>query len=536
MTLHHRLLDDRLLRYRDASGHAHNATLPDLFVAMTADTVRDFPALRPHQRHPWHAFLTQLAAIALHAAGRSEPFETADEWRAALLALTPDDDPDGAAFSLVAPDDRPAFLQAPCAPGESHTWKKAPLVTPDALDMLVTSRNHDVKAARMTNAQPEDWVYALVSLQTQEGVMGAGNYGISRMNGGLSSRPAFGAVPQGLWGKRWQRDTRRLLQHRQKIVDEIGLKGTNGIALVWTKPWDGVSSLSFSELDPFYIEVCRRVRLDLANGKLFALTTSSKTTRIAATDRKGATGDAWTPVAVVGGKALSITATGFDYKLMSKLAFEGDYKETITRNITREDGEKGIVLLAQAVARGQGKTEGYHERRIPISRNMRLAFLNGNIDELAYAAERRISVIGGMRTVLWGALCALFANGEDTASDDEKDKASRFAKSFEQAEDCRFFDDLIVEVDGNTSEERELAHEQWLGELADRAQQVLIRAFVAGPRASTRRYRAQSAALSRFRVGIHSKKEALQTMARVLKQRSQARKAAMETDMRGRAI
>lgn len=163
-------------------------------------------------------------------------------------------------------------------------------MTPDALDMLVTSRNHDVKAARMTNAQPEDWVYALVSLQTQEGVMGAGNYGISRMNGGLSSRPAFGAVPQGLWGKRWQRDTRRLLQHRQKIVEEIGLKETNGLALVWTKPWDGVSSLSFSELDPFYIEVCRRVRLDLANGKLLALTTSSKTTRIAAKDRLGATG------------------------------------------------------------------------------------------------------------------------------------------------------------------------------------------------------------------------------------------------------
>ena len=142
-----------------------------------------------------------------------------------------------------------------------------------------------------------------------------------------------------------------------------------------------------------------------------------------------------------------------------------------------------------------------------------------------------------MRTVVWSALCALFGNGEDSVPDDIKDKASRFAKSFEQAEDRRFFDDLIVEIDGNTPEERQLAHEQWLAELADRAEKVLTRAFVAGPRASTRRYRAQSTALSRFRIGIHlKKKEELQTMARVLKQRSQARKAAMESDMQGRAI
>lgn len=123
MNLHHRLLDDRLLRYRDASGHAHHATLPELFVAMTADTVRDFPALRPHQRHPWHAFLTQLAAIALHATGRSEPFETANEWRAALLALTPDD-PDGASFSLVAPDDRPAFCKRRARQGNRARGRK----------------------------------------------------------------------------------------------------------------------------------------------------------------------------------------------------------------------------------------------------------------------------------------------------------------------------------------------------------------------------------------------------------------------------
>ncbi|HRD98752.1 MAG TPA: hypothetical protein PLA97_20420, partial [Rubrivivax sp.] len=59
------LLDEALIRWRSvADGELHRGSLPGLLAAMVADTVRDFPALRPHQRHPWHAFLAQLAAIA----------------------------------------------------------------------------------------------------------------------------------------------------------------------------------------------------------------------------------------------------------------------------------------------------------------------------------------------------------------------------------------------------------------------------------------------------------------------------------------
>ncbi|MBP8141517.1 MAG: type I-E CRISPR-associated protein Cse1/CasA, partial [Acidovorax sp.] len=101
--LHWNVLDETLLRWRShPAGMAHSGSLPQLLAALAANEVRDFPALRPHQRHPWHAFLVQLAAIALHHAGQSEPWHDAQDWRAALLALTPDD-PDGAAWCLVAP-------------------------------------------------------------------------------------------------------------------------------------------------------------------------------------------------------------------------------------------------------------------------------------------------------------------------------------------------------------------------------------------------------------------------------------------------
>jgi CRISPR system Cascade subunit CasA len=116
------LLDEPLMTARLVDGQRIQLSLPALFVALAEDGIRDFPALRPHQRHPWHAFLVQLAAIALHQAGRSEPFADEADWRSALLALTPDD-PDGAPWCLIAPPERPALLQAPVPEGDLSAWK-----------------------------------------------------------------------------------------------------------------------------------------------------------------------------------------------------------------------------------------------------------------------------------------------------------------------------------------------------------------------------------------------------------------------------
>ena len=44
-------------------------SLPETYAALMRDEVGSFPALRPHQRHAWHAFTVQLGAMALHRAG-----------------------------------------------------------------------------------------------------------------------------------------------------------------------------------------------------------------------------------------------------------------------------------------------------------------------------------------------------------------------------------------------------------------------------------------------------------------------------------
>ncbi len=506
MTLRYSLLDEPLIRARLVDGgQPVKYNLPGLFVALARDEVRDFPALRPHQRHPWHAFLVQLAAMALHRTGQTQPFTDEPAWKAALLALTPEY-PDGAAWCLIAPHDQPAFMQAPVPGGNVIEWKNT-LYAADELDMLVTSKNHDLKAARMRQGELDDWLMALISLQTQEGFLGAGNYGISRMNGGFASRPALGVVPKGYWGKRWQRDVLALLNDRAEIVEHMGLQGERGVGLLWLETWSGEGSRAFASLDPFYIEICRRIRLiQPDNGAaIVALATGSKAARVEAKERNGITGDPWTPTDTAAGKALTIGAEGFHYKLAAELLFGSKFRHPIAQALDPADGTEGIVVLAQGVTRGQGKTEGYHERRIPISPTVRRLLVQKQTDPLAKIAGERVHAIAQMRGVLWTALATLFDQGaaKDRFSDSAKDKAGSFTRSFEQAEDTCFFDELNAEIESADPDQARL---HWLLSMAERAEAVLKNAFSAGPQSCEQRYRARSAALSRFHGGLRSDK------------------------------
>lgn len=512
------LLDEPLFHYRQSgSGERLAKTLPELFVAMANDEVQDFPALRPHQRHTWHAFLVQLSALAMHRAELSVPFTTAADWRSAILALTPDY-PDGDAWWLLSPVSRPAFMQAPEPSGSVSNWKNR-LVAADELDMLVTAKNHDLKAARMSRSTLEDWAFALISLQTQEGFLGAGNYGVSRMNGGFASKCGVGIQPAGGWGARWRRDLTALSGGRKSVVEAFNLSSPRGHALIWTLPWDGGSSLPFSGLDPWYIEICRRVRLGANEGGLFAVVTGSKVARVAAKELNGNTGDPWMPVDIAAAKALTIGGRGFDYKLATELLVGSKFTKPTAQRWLSTDDVEGVHLIAQGVARGQGKTEGYHERRIPISRTVRKAFLTQSTDELAKLANERITAIAEIRKMLWAALTVLFANGardeggkDKDASDSVKERANVFAQPFEATCDAEFFSELLEEVEAG---DRDDVRDRWLLTVAARAEDFLKSAFTSGPRSGQQRYRAQSGALSRLHSAMRGSK--LPALAHALK-------------------
>ena len=215
------VLTDPVIRCDASDGSRVGASLPDVYAQLMSDAIDAFPALRPHQRHAWHAFLVQLGAMALHRAGASEAPGDADGWASIIRGLTPDDAGDEC-WQLVVDDiTKPAFLQPPAGSADREPDYKHEVRTPDELDMLVTARNHDLKSAVAGKASTDDWVFALITLQTMEGYGGPSNYGISRMNGGYGNRPAFTLAPPGGPGAHVRRDILALLESAAEPAERV---------------------------------------------------------------------------------------------------------------------------------------------------------------------------------------------------------------------------------------------------------------------------------------------------------------------------
>jgi len=343
-------------------------SLPQLFAAMARGEVTEFPSLRAHQRAPWHMFLVQLAALALWRAGQRQLPQQSRAWAGLLRGLVPGY-PGDAPWRLVAREpDLPAFLQTPDPGGLK--WNA--IETPDALDVLISARNHDVKRAVNREATAEDWILALVSLQTMSGYSGNGKNGIARMNGGYASRPLVGLAPgrgggdlsvdPSAW---WARDVGRLLE--QRAAGEGASRGTvGGPGALWCLDWPEGEQLDLASLDPWFIEVCRRVRLVEKDGRFVAFTSTSRAARIDARRRRGDTGDPWAPVHGKERKSLTVGEAGFDYPKLCELLFSGEWVLPVLAQ--RGEGEQGrdMVLVAEALSRGPGKTEGLQSRIVAM--------------------------------------------------------------------------------------------------------------------------------------------------------------------------
>ncbi|GJD53524.1 hypothetical protein OPKNFCMD_6300 [Methylobacterium crusticola] len=491
------------IRYRDRSNEAKAAGLFDILAALSADAVASFPALRPHQRQAWHAFLVQVAAMALHRAGAVTLPETGEAWRRLLLALTPDW-PDGEAWALVVEDwGKPALFQPPVARPANAADYRGRIEAPDALDMLVTAKNHDLKAEQMRDAADDHWLFALVSLQTQEGFMGAGNFGISRMNGGFGSRTTLGLRPQGPPGGAFRHDVGRLLAGgRDRILArQPALAARDGPGLLWLAPWDGQTSRGFSGLDPLYVEVCRRVRLVREDGRLVARTAGSKAARIEAKALTGRTGDPWAPVPNDGEKAYTPTRAGFGYRQVARLMNPKITVRPVLATATPGMAGTGLVFVFSAVVRGQGKTEGFHERYLPVPGFIApLLEQHGDaiLDRIGEVAQERADEAGEMGRILRHALLALMRGGRDGVRLDDE-AAQRKAASWQTTYDDRVEAGVFDDAFWNEVAERDGPHRvPWRVRLAGIARAVLDEAAVAAPRTEVRRIRARAQASSLF--------------------------------------
>jgi len=491
-------------------------TLPGTLAALARDAVDDFPALRAHQGMFWHMFLVQLAALALHGAGETDIPEHEEDWRRLLRGLTknfPDDEP----WRLVVEDwSKPAFMQA-AVPAGVKLENAVP--TPDALDLLITSKNHDLKQAVARGAEAEDWLFALVSLQTGEGYGGAGNHGIARMNGGSSSRPMLALAPlsgpgrQGVAprpGAWFRRDVRVLIDAREKVLDEsaVDYAPSRGIGLTWLAPWPEGSQLRTRDLDIWFIEVCRRVRLAARDGVLQGFRGTSKATRIDAKHLNGALGDPWAPVQRAENKSLTLGSGDFDYRRLTDLLFSGDWIRPVLAELADIDARgETLAVVAAALSRGNSKTEGYKSRIVPLSGRVSLA-LGPRRAELHELAQAQVETIAGFDKALRDALALAAAGGEREKVNKDIYKHSQQARAhLDRYADEIFFRHLWARFEAQEAGTEALRAEEdaFAAKLWQRTEAIFKQALPAMPCASLFRPRAEARARDLLRRLVRSR-------------------------------
>jgi len=493
------LLYTPLLRVDTSEGFTE-MTLPGVLHALWEDRVVGFDALQSHQEQAFYSFIVQLAALCVTRAGGGDVPSTADAWKNALLQLTGGNEN---AWRLVVPNPHePAFMQSPIPEGSlDKAGYKNDVPSPSTLDVLVTSKNHDVKQQRIMHPEPEHWVYALITLQTMEGFLGRGNYGISRgMNGGFGNRPFLSLSPGLSFGSRFRRDL-------GVLVDTHDLMRTlynpdDGKTLLWTIPWDGQkkSAIALRECDPHYIEICRRIRFEASDGDIVCWRANTKGQRVdAPSSLNGRTEDPWVPVHKDEEKSLTLGGSGFTYEKLQDILLGGTYARPAALRM-RQDEEGAMYLTARTMVRGQGKTEGLHHRIVPVPEEVSV-ILSGEtdaLDQLARTAEARVQLVSDVESrVLRPAVASLLSAGRD--SDVEWEQVQPWIDDFDQVVDDHFFKYLWKSVRADDKEEAEL---EWKQFLKNEAVREFEDAQEGVPMPDIRRWRAVSAARSVFQSRI----------------------------------
>lgn len=504
-------------------------SLPGVLAALTRDEVQCFPALRPHQGMFWHMFLVQLAALALHGARRSDIPEGEADWKAFLRGLTPDY-PDDEPWCLVVDDwSQPAFMQPPVPEDVRLNEADDKIIrSADALDFLDAAKNHDIKQSIARECATEDWIFALISHQTGGthsvqyfSTARTGNSYAPRICLGLAPQPPEGAMAQSpRFGGRFRRDVRVLLETREKALNDYTVyPKTGGLGLTWLAPWPQGAQLQIKDLDIWFIEICRRIRLVSKDQLLTGLKAVSKPKRIHV-DKDAVIGDPWTPVhKTKKGRSFSLSRKGFHYREITKLLFgetdkKGGYAQNWVLpsllNLSASDNERQTYLLVAdgiAAERQKSGTLGAYSRSLPISGKISKA-LGPRRYELHEMAQAQITTVSDFQRALSSALILAAAGGPEIPKRAEEksfwetlrrkflDHVSECVEHFDRYADSIFFEHLWArfEAEEGGAEAKTAAEQEFIRRLWQRTQDIFEQFLPTMPCPSLYRPRAEARA------------------------------------------
>ena len=278
--------------------------------------------------------------------------------------------------------------------------------------------------------------------------------------------------------------------------------------MLWTLPWDGspAEALLLDALHPLFLEVCRRVRLHLDDTSILSVVKApSKAARIESKALKGRTGDPWTPIDTKDSKSLTLANGGFTYRRTADYLFSPDWDrpELLKPTDAEIRSPDAMMLVAKGMVRGQGKTEGYYERAVPIRKKTQNAMRDGGTDDIGRIATERIEDIGKVQRILSHAIQVFLAGGDsDELSPEHRRLARPWLNRLDEIVDRTFFEALQDEFEVEGGEERKGIRKQWLMDgrdgVVDHARRILADASDSLPCTSIDRFKARANAEGLF--------------------------------------
>lgn len=509
----HDLLREDLIGIRTPDGE-RVVSLPALLSLLSEGKVDGYTGLRAHQADPWHVFLVQIAVSIQARQPRDAPPADPGYWREGLLDLA---EGQATAWELLVDDvTLPAFLQHPWSgwaeEAEAYKAKRdrkgnisvAPkAATPDELDVLVTAKNHDMKAARVAEGTAESWMYALLLYQTTSGFLGSGNYGIVRMNGGFASRPFVSWDSDLHPSRRFVEQLSGLSTMRASLVQRYGYRD-RGVVLTWLRRWQrNAHQYGLSDLEPFFVESPRAVRLyAVPDRSIVALGATTGARQIGPKSlENGDVGDPWIPLKTDTRAAMTLSADGFTPERLTSLLFEQDFELTPLQR--PRPGTGSGWFSASVLVRGQGKTEGFHRAALPVPAKARWALgQKDRRDAMATFAQTLLGDAKVVRSALSLALTLYTEGGPEDADFDRKAVKSWVAQGlddFRSHWESGYFPTLWRAA----VEDREAIRRDWQQTLVTHARNLLDEAGTRLPLPSNRRWRALVQASNAFHGSLH---------------------------------
>jgi CRISPR system Cascade subunit CasA len=296
----------------------------------------------------------------------------------------------------------------------------------------------------------------------------------------------------------FKRDALALLATRNTLLQQPYPYSQNGKVLLWIYPWDGTGTLALSSLDPFFIEIARRVRLRVNAEGIQAYTSGSAAHFIAADQLAGNLGDAWIPITQRTNGALTVPESGLTSELLRNLIFGEGYTQAAMQHA--DSSAAGGWFSASVLVRGQGKTDGFHSATIRIPARPRVALFGGGAahDRLALLSKRGLDTAAVVRKALRNAMFLLMEGGPEKINYDA-DQVAKWVdneeKPFALNWNPRYFDWLWSTVEIPNDDQ---ALRPWFDELRRLAQETLDRAAEQAPQRHGRSYRAKTSAQGMF--------------------------------------